>query len=501
MLASFFLSFRNKTLITQLFGDKSWGYFWETRFLPIWLPLILGLGLGIIEAFLVVQEQWHLAIPVAVAVPVIILFSRYPFVAVFLWFLLLPYFLNEPNAAGRAIYWLIHRAIIPLGLMIVIISNWLGLKKHRPVRWGGVELSMFIFLGVLVFNIFLLSKKGHNQLFIRVYDLLFIPFCLYWLIRFIAPTEKDLKRFLWVALITIIAQSTIGIISWFDPAVLPPKWLGLEGERTVGSLRNVAVYTSTLLFCALLLVQFAENNTSKWIRFGGLTVFGLALYCVFMSFSRGSWVGEIVVLIALIFVYPRTMPRFILVAGIVMYILSMTILSGQVAWGYERLTGETAQQSADSRATANDASISMLINKPFFGWGWGNYDEAKKPFMRRVGNVRVYNDTSHNTYLTVLAELGLVGFLFYYLPVVLLFLSSMKVWKKLPKKGFWNRSLLVVLWLVILHMFIVTNFMDMIRYFPFGNALWWIVLALIANLVYTQPKLSTKNGLLLYGDM
>jgi O-antigen ligase len=169
-----------------------------------------------------------------------------------------------------------------------------------------------------------------------------------------------------------------------------------------------------------------------------------------------------------------------------MSVLSTTILAGQTAWGYERLTGQTSQQSAESRATANIASLNMLAAKPFFGWGFGNYDREKQPFMERVGGIRVYNATSHNTYLSVLAELGSVGFFLYYFPTLWWLMVSIKVWRQLPKGNLWNRRLLLMLWLVMLHMFIVTNFMDMIRYFPFGNAMWWLTLSLIANMICTH---------------
>lgn len=490
-LTSYFSSKINKkTVIAEIFGDKTWVYFWEARFLPRWLPLLLGLSLGTIEAFLIVKGLWHLAIPLAAAIPVAILFNRYPFAVVMIWLLFVPYFLNEPTAAGRVIYWLLYRALIPFGLGVVILSDWMGIKKREPVRLGRAELSMLLFLGVLTVNILLLSTKGKTQTFIKAYDLILIPFCLYWLIRLLAPTEKDWKRFLWIAFITIIAQATIGIISWFAPELLPPKWVSLVGERTVGSLRNVAVYTSTLLFCSLLLFQYAVNSASTKLRFGLLVTFGLALYCVFMSFSRASWLGEGVILLSLIFIHPKVVIRFAVVLGIVIYVLSGTLLAEQVAWSYERLTGEEAQDSAESRASVTNASLKMIERKPFFGWGYGNFDQYKQPFMERVGNIRLHdNETSHNTYLTILTELGATGFFFYIFPVVWWLILSLKVRQRLPSRGFWSWQLLVILWLVIVHMFIVSSFMDMIRFFPFGNALWWLVLALIGNMVnaYLKP--------------
>lgn len=495
--SSLSLSGNKRTFLTgvlnEIFGTNGWGYFWEARFLPRWLPLLLGLSLGLATAFLIARQQWHYAIPLALAIPVAILFNRYPFVGIFLWLLITPYFLNEPTAAGRFIYWIAHRATIPTALGVTILSGWLMPDHKKNIKLGRAELVMLIFLGVALVNIFLFSVNP-KQSTIRLYDRVFIPFCAYWLIRLVAPEEKDLKRLLWVAFVTVIAQAAIGIISWFAPYVLPSKWLGLEGARTVGTLRNVAVYTSTILFASLILFQYAMTSRSPGRRRILLAVFGLGLYCIFMSFSRASWLGEVVVLLALLFVYPKTMLRFTIVLAILSFILSGTVLAGQVAWSYERLTGESAQRSAESRVTGNNASISMFKAKPFFGWGYDNYDRAKRPFLKRVGNIQVYQATSHNTYLTILAELGLAGLLPYLFPVGWWLLLTLRIWPRLPKNGFTgSRTMLLILWLVILHMAIVTNFMDMVRPHPFGTTIWWITLGFIANLVHTHLEPGDKS--------
>jgi O-antigen ligase len=131
----------------------------------------------------------------------------------------------------------------------------------------------------------------------------------------------------------------------------------------------------------------------------------------------------------------------------------------------------------------------MVAVKPVFGWGYETLDQNITPFYRRVGDASLATRfvTSHNTYLTVLTELGLVGFLLYLFPVAWWFVLSIRVWPRIPKVGFWSRSLLGSLWLVMLFNFTVSNFMDM-RWFPIGLTLWWWVLGLVANMVYPYLK-------------
>jgi O-antigen ligase len=140
--------------------------------------------------------------------------------------------------------------------------------------------------------------------------------------------------------------------------------------------------------------------------------------------------------------------------------------------------------------TALDASISMTMARPVLGWGYGNFDEAKKPFVRRVAGVQIYEATSHNTYLTISAELGLIGLLLYLFPMGYWLVQSLRNRRKLSREDFFEWRLVAVLWLAMLHMVVVVSFMDMIRYYHFGTTIWWLLLGLIASVVsrYTDPQ-------------
>ncbi len=478
----------NRTaFVTAVFGGKDLTYFWEDRFLPRWLPLLTGVGLGVLLAILITDQAWYFLIPIVVALPAIAFLNRYPFGAVMVWMLLLPYFLNEPTTAGRAIYWILHRAMIPAALGIVIISGSLGLRRRTPpIRIGSAELAMLIFLGLTLASIFLFNPDPVHSV-ITVYDRFFVPFCMYWLIRLSAPSEKDLKRFLWVAFITLTAQCVIGLLSWFAPEVLPSRWINIDtaGARTTGSLRNGQVYTSTLLLLGLLLYQHAMNCRSKLIHYLILAAFGLAIFCVFFSFSRSSWLGCLMMLAGLAFLYPKRTLSLTIILVLVVFILSSNVLAQEVAFGYERLTGEAAERSANARVIVHNAMFEMAKNKPFFGWGYGQYKLYYGRFMTRVGNIpaKYYGVPSHSTFLTIMTELGVVGLALYLFPVLWWLVLSLKAGRQLPSHGFISWRLLVMLWLLILHMIIVNNSMDML-FFVFGTTVWWMALGLIANLVH-----------------
>jgi O-antigen ligase len=127
------------------------------------------------------------------------------------------------------------------------------------------------------------------------------------------------------------------------------------------------------------------------------------------------------------------------------------------------------------------ASIEMFQAKPLFGWGYTNFDEYDRQFQGRVGDLVApeKDHASHNVYLTILAEQGLVGLGLFLAPLIGLAVLSVKKWALLPAEGFWSRKLLLIFWLTIIAHIVVNNFSNM--RIVFGLGIWWICLALIAN--------------------
>jgi O-antigen ligase len=455
--------------------------FWDQHFLPRWLPLILGMAFGVASAFLIAQGQLVFLVPLAGIIPALILFLRYPFAAVIIWMLLFPYFVQEPFPAARYLFWVLHRLMIPGALGIVILSDWLGIRKRPPVRLGRAELALVLFLVLVTLNI-VLTAADTTRTLIRCYDRIFVPFLLYFLIRLIQPTADDWRRLAWAGMITVIGEAIVGMIGWFSPQLLPETWLGREGERTTGTFGNPAVYTSTLIFLALILFQYAMQKRSRGVRVLALANFSLAYFCVFFSFSRGSWLGGVLVLMGMVFLYPKVIISWGATAVMVGLLVVGTLFGSELSYANQRLNDE---DTAQGRVLGASTAYGLISSKPLFGWGFGNYDVYDEQFKVRALNLAVREDqTSHNTFLLIASEMGIIGLFLYLFPTFWLLSLSRKVWRRMPNHGFLSWGLLALLWLLILDHFTVSNFMEMIHSNLFGTSIWWIAHALIASLIY-----------------
>jgi O-antigen ligase len=407
----------------------------------------------------------------------------------------MPFVSVLPNAT--LVYWAMYRVLPPFLLCLAVLSRILKAREHPPARLVPPELAMGL-LVVIVPSFILLFQTDRNLALIRFADRMILPFCMYFVIRLTAPRTREFIQLQWVALFVAFSQSFIGFLSWYAPQVLPHVWRNLQGARTTGTLTDPDLYAVMLTFCAVILIHGAVNQKSRLIRFIFFVASGVCAIFVFLSLERAAWLGEIFVIIGLVFIYPKVMLRLLVIGSILMAVLSIGILSSHVSLSINRFT---EANPVYDRIVIFDAMTQMFQQKPILGWGYETLDQNIQPFYRTVGEASITTHvvTSHNTYMTILTELGLVGFALYMFPIGWWFILSVKVWRRMPKEGVWSRSLLAILWLVMLFNFTVSNFIDM-RWFEIGIVFWWLILGLIANMVYPYLKnrdviVSAHNGL------
>jgi O-antigen ligase len=453
----------------------------KLNFVPNWIPTLLGLGLGGVVAYFIVAERWPVVFGLLLAIPAFIFLQRYPFMAVMVWLILDPFLITAPSSAGRMVYWMIHRALPPLAVGVIVLNDYvLRLNQRRLPKMGLAELAMAGYVVASLVSIILLNDSPQATAYL-FYDRVFSPMCLYLVVRLSTPNEQDMRRMIPIVFFVCVSQSAIGILSWFAPQALPSAWLTKAGARATGSLQSPSVYTSTLVFAGLLVFHSALNRKHDMVRLSYWGAFVLGFLGVFLSFSRASWLSGLMIITGLLFLYPRAMARLIVV-GLIIALLGRGMFADQIHFAYERLSSEEAEESALSRLPVAYAGLRMFQTKPFFGWGYENFNRYDKQFQGVVANVAPDKDhSSHNVYLTILAEQGVIGLLLFLTPLIGWFVSSIRIIPQMPKQGFWSRNLLITFWLMILHQTVVNNFSNM--RVVFGLGLWWVTLGLIANLV------------------
>jgi teichuronic acid biosynthesis protein TuaE len=446
------------------------------------LRVLLGMLAGVLVGYLITHGYWLIAAAVIAVVPLIIVLNAHPFSGIILLLLLMPFYLAFPNSSLA--YWVLYRIFPVTILCLALLARIFKVRLLPPARLGPPEVAMGLFF-LYVPAVMFFSQNYSGIALTHFSDRMLVPFCIYLAIRLIAPREKELIQLQWVALFIALSQSFIGFLSWSAPQFLPQVWLDLQGVRTTGSMVDPDLYATILTFSAAILVHAGVNRKPGWMRWIFFTAAGLCAIFAFLSLERAAWLGGIFVIIGLVILHPRTMLRLLTMGAILSAVLGTGILSAHLTLSFDRFS---KLSPVYDRIVIFDAMLQMIQIKPALGWGYETLDQNIQTFYRSVGEATVSRIvTSHNTYLTILTELGMVGFILYLFPVGWWLVLSLRVWGRIPKERFWSRSLLASLWLVMLFNFTVSNFIDM-RWFPFGSHLWWLVLGLIANMVYPYLK-------------
>ncbi len=454
------------------------------------LSTLTGVSLAILAStalgYLIVSGQWQIALALLLGVPALIVFSRYPFLAVLVWLAFSPFVAVVTSSLQQA-YWLLHR-LLPLGVFgLMIVNHILGLHPRQLPKPGRAEWGMAAYGFASLVSILLLNENPGDTLQL-LYDRVLIPMILYMIIRLWSPTETDFVRLMPSLLFLVISQMTIGLLAWFQPSLLPSQWLEWAGKRTTGSLRSYGAFTAAMIFGGLPLLHTALHQVRGWLKNTYLAAFLLSVLGAFISFSRAGWLAMGLVLAGLFTMYPKGTLRAFLVLLPVILILVAGPLAGQVQWASERLNSEESEASALSRLPTYLASLRMIQARPIFGWGYENFNRYDFQFYRRVGDlVNPDKDhSSHNFFLTLLAEQGLVGFLLFLFPFGYWLSVSTRVYAKMPANGFISRKFLGVLWLFLLAFLVINMFQSMRVVYALG--LMWVNLGLIAAIVEPFSK-------------
>ena len=190
---------------------------------------------------------------------------------------------------------------------------------------------------------------------------------------------------------------------------------------------NYLVLAIPITFFLITLEKRKVMNNLLWL------VFSLEVFALILTFALGGWIGlSVVILFSLVFGF-HTVWRYrsrLLISGIAVALGIALMLNiypslslGFKAFGakIESLIGinyfgfdySPSRYSVEDRKVLTAAAIKIFKQYPVVGVGLGNYtfhfNKYRPPQVQRYNFVTVAN----NQYLEVLAETGILGFIFY----------------------------------------------------------------------------------------
>jgi O-antigen ligase len=213
----------------------------------------------------------------------------------------------------------------------------------------------------------------------------------------------------------------------------------------------------------------------RWrpLEWGVLTAFVVVLFAgLYFSYSQSSFVALFVVTFAIALLGAGRRLRILLLAGAAAAALAAAGVAAQA------VDGESATEVTSGRSRLVSITLDAFEVNPVVGVGIGGQPRASAD---ENGRRSARRSASHTTPLTVLAELGVVGFALY---LVFLAAAGWALWLVTRLDRLLGLGLAAVFLVLFVHSLLYAGF--------FEDPLTWGVLGLAAA-VLSAPRMGTES--------
>jgi len=300
-------------------------------------------------------------------------------------------------------------AIWPIGGYVAIFCALLWVLQKGEGKKLGDAFSSDLPL-CLVFGAFWLASLFSKNLPVALTGaLLFtLQVGLYLLVRVYLRKEYCFQT-IRILLLAGLIVSLVGIYQYFfTPDTAPTAWLDTNVYSDVHTRVFSTLYNPNVLGSYLVLIialTLGSIGTSKGAKSLALFLVLLAAYlCLFFTFSRGAWVAMLISVVALFLFYKQK--------KVILLVLALIALISLPEYNHimSRMSLYLFKEDTSSvyRWQIWQGAWKIIEKNWLLGVGLGNFSTALTHYLP-VKSFQVFH--AHNTYLHLLAETGLVGFI------------------------------------------------------------------------------------------
>jgi len=327
----------------------------------------------------------------------------------------------------------------PMGkdfLDILFIAVGIGILINK----GGFDIrgnSVLIIILVLVSYLALWNSSRNFSLplpisyanpMIRQWKSYAFMVCMY-LLTFNAIKDDENQR----KILAVLMALVVLFVSFRSYQSYTPGASFSEDSRAEGPFWIVGLgsnhFGAFIVYCSAVFLGlfFLDNNRWRRILLLGTVLF--SLHPLFFAYSRGAYVAAFVVLIFFALVKKRSL----LVLVFALVVAWQTLMPASVVDRITMTTTKTEEGEIEHSAAVRlglwDLAWNLFEKNPVIGVGYGGF-ELSVP----EGEYQRWKDT-HNYYLKMLSEQGIVGFGLFLIVLLGAFRSGWRLWKT-GKEGF-----------------------------------------------------------------
>ncbi len=272
---------------------------------------------------------------------------------------------------------------------------------------------------------------------------------------------SEQKHVVWIVISLIVVGSYSAMMGFYDHFTGKMSLVALigikasliwsdVGGRAAGPYLNPALLAMFLGITAALAYHYAGSTSNAVAKMLCLAVLPIMVLSCYWTYTRGGYLVIVVSFLLMVFLAKSNRKRYatFLLAGILAVVVAIPIVMSNKQVRY-RLTNDA---TAKSRIVAARALINTVKHHPWFGVGLGNGNVEMINYVesvRDIAGMRIWegigtwpkqfelpkHTTSHSTYLTVLADHGIIGGLIYISMYLAFFAHIWHVRSILPTSG------------------------------------------------------------------
>ena len=365
-----------------------------------------------------------------------------------------------------------------LGLIIFVYTiNIVGLREGREnfvnaiIDFFTQKLSIFItiLLGIMIASTIYAVDKG----LALSESLRFVSYVfMYFIIKYEFNNKKKINILLSCYIFISFVLSCIGIVQYFTGFALAETFkrtYGFGGSiRLTSTFSNPNAYGAYLIliiFPAIMLSIYEKNKTKK-IVYISLSI--LVITNLLMTFSRNALLGFVLGLLVLSLIYSIKLIFALGGFGILIFFIPPV---------FKRIIGIVNLSQNELRIKLWKTALMMIKEHPILGVGNGNYVTRYNEYVSKYKELKYYsykNYPSHNSYLKVQSELGLIGIVSFLGVIVMALIRVKKLYSTTTDK--FHKAFYIGV-MASMAAFLFMNSSDNLFFVPKVTTYFWFLLA------------------------
>ncbi len=242
----------------------------------------------------------------------------------------------------------------------------------------------------------------------------------YFLVSQLLIDYDGAKKAVWVLLSSAATVCLIGLFQYVAGVdVTAERWIDSDQfpelkTRIFSTLGNPNVLAAFLVMSTGLSLGLSIGFPHRVGKLSLLSVMGLSVACILLTYSRGAWLALGVMAVIFAFFWRRPRRRELLFgSGLLAFLTFFSYESLVPRFRSILAMFNPTDSSVALRWALWESTMAMVKEHPWLGLGWGSYRFVYPEYDFFVQNPDVIIYHGHNSLLSIAAEIGIPGMIFF----------------------------------------------------------------------------------------